>query len=162
MFRSPEFWVAVALVIFLAIAWKAGAFTTLLSGLDNRSRRIQAELDEAKRLREEASRVLADYTARREAADREAGAIVAAAREEAERVAREAHDRLTEFVKRRTAAAEQKIAQAESAAAQQVRAAAAEAAVKISESVLRDQMKTGGSETLMARSLGEARAKLHA
>jgi F-type H+-transporting ATPase subunit b len=112
MFRSPEFWVAVALVIFLAIAWKMGAFKTLLAGLDNRSRRIQAELDEAKRLREEASRVLADYTARREAADREANA--------------------------------------------------AEAAVKISETVLRDQMKTGGADALMARSLGEARAKLHA
>ena len=162
MFRSPEFWVAVALVIFLGIAWRMGAFKTLLAGLDNRGRRIRAELDEAKSLREEASRVLADYTARREAADREAGAIVAAAREEAERVAREAHDRLTEFVKRRTAAAEQKIAQAETAASQQVRAAAAEAAVRISETVLREQMGSGGSEALMARSLGEARAKLHA
>lgn len=161
MLHSAEFWVAVALFIFLGIAWRMGAFGGLLAGLDNRSRRVRSELDEAKRLREEAARVLADYTARRESAEREAAAIVASAREEAERIAKEAHDRLTDFVARRTAAAESKIAQAEAAAAQQVRAAAADAAIRISESVLRDQLWTGGADDLMARSLGEVRGKLH-
>lgn len=162
MFFTAEFWVLVAFVLFLAIVVGVGGARRILSGLDARGTRIQAELDEAKRLREEAARVLAEYESRRAAAQGEADAIVASARDEAERVAKEAHDRLTDFIARRTAAAEQKIAQAETAAAQQVRAAAAEAAVKVSETVLREEMRGGAAEDLLSRSLREVRTKLHA
>src|ERR1700709_2583017 len=113
MLHDPEFWVTGALLIFLAIIWKVGGFKAMTSGLDSRGKRIRAELDEAKRLREEASAVLADYQRRRGEAEREAEALVSGAREEAERIAREAHERMADFVKRRTATAEAKIAQAE-------------------------------------------------
>ena len=161
MLHDPEFWVAVAFVIFLGIIWYVGGFTSLLSGLDARGKRIRAELDEARRLREEAASVLADYKKRRDAAEREAADMVAAAREEAERIAREAHDRMSDFVTRRTAAAEAKIAQAEVQAAQQVRAAAAEAAVRVAEAVLRDEMRGPAAQDLLARSLADVRGKLH-
>ena len=162
MLHDPEFWVAVAFVIFLGIVGYVGGFKTMLAGLDRRGQRVQAELDEATRMRREATEVLADYKRRREAAEREAEAIVAAARTEAERVGREAHERLTDFVARRTAAAESKIAQAEIQAMQQVRAAAADAAIKASEAVLREQMQGGAANDLLAKSLGEVRSKLRA
>ena len=161
LFYTPEFWVAVAFLIFMAIVWRAGGFNAMLSGLDSRGKRIQAELDEARRLREEAAGVLAEYARRRQDAEREAQEIVNAAREEAERVAREAQERMTEFVRRRTATAEAKIAQAEASAAQEVRAAAAEAAIRVSEVLLREQMRGAGAEELLTRSLGEVRGKLH-
>lgn len=161
MFLTAEFWVLVAFVIFMGIVWKVGGFRQIAEAIDSRGRLVQAELDEAKRLREEAAAVLADYTRRRADAERDADAMVAAAREEAERVAREAHDRMSDFVARRTAAAEAKIAQAEIQATQQVRAAAAEAAVKVSEAVLREQVRGQGGEDLLVRSLGEIRSKLH-
>lgn len=159
---TPEFWVAVAFVVFMGVAGYFGAFRKILGGLDDRGTRVQAELDEARRLREEAASVLADYTRRRSEAETEAGAIVAAAREEAERVSQEASERLTEFVARRTAAAEQRIAQAEAQATQQVRAAAADAAVRVSEVVLREELNGPGGESLLSRSLSEVRGKLHA
>jgi F-type H+-transporting ATPase subunit b len=161
MFSNPSFWVGVAFFIFLGIAWRLGAFRQIIEGLDSRGRRIRAELDEAQRLRAEADALLAEYKRRRDEAEREAQDIVTAAREEAERVAREAQERMTEFVRRRTAAAESKIAQAETTAMQQVRAAAADAAVRVSETVLRDQMRGGAAEDLLARSLAEVRGKLH-
>jgi F-type H+-transporting ATPase subunit b len=161
MFSNATFWVGVAFVIFMALAWKMGAFRQLIEGLDGRSRRIRAELEEAQRLRAEADALLAEYKRRRDEAEREAQDIVSGAREEAERVAREAQERMTEFVRRRTAAAETKIAQAEASAAQQVRAAAADAAIRISEAVLREQMRGNAGEELLARSLGEVRGKLH-
>ncbi|HEY0354312.1 MAG TPA: ATP F0F1 synthase subunit B [Enterovirga sp.] len=160
--HEAEFWVGVAFVIFMAIAWKMGAFKSLLSGLDSRAKRIRAELDEARRLREEAAAVLADYQRRRGEAEREAEDLVASAREEAERIAREAHERMADFVTRRTAAAEAKIAQAEVQAQQQVRAAAADAAVRISEEVLREEMRAGAGQDLITSSLGEIRGKLNA
>jgi F-type H+-transporting ATPase subunit b len=161
MFFEPEFWVAVAFVIFLAIVWKAGGFNALVDALDARGKRIQAELDEAKRLREEAAQVLADYRKRREEAEREAEAIISSAREEAERVAKETHERLTDFVARRTAAAETKIAQAEAQAAAQVRAAAADAAVRVSETILRDTVTGEKAQELLAKSLSDVKTKLH-
>ncbi|MDB5512804.1 MAG: synthase subunit [Enterovirga sp.] len=162
MLQTPEFWVAVAFFVFLGIVWKVGGFKSIIESLDKRGTRIRAELDEAQRLRVEAEALLNEYTRRRDEAEREAETIVASAREEAERIGEEAHQRLTDFVARRTAAAEAKIAQAETAAAQQVRAAAADAAVRASAVILTADMRAGGGEALLARSLGEVRAKLHA
>jgi F-type H+-transporting ATPase subunit b len=161
MFYEPEFWVAVAFLIFLGIVAWAGGFRTMLQALDARGKRVQAELDEARRLREEAARVLADYRTRREEAEREADAIVASAREEAERVSRETHERMQEFVTRRTAAAETKIAQAEQQAFAQVRAAAADAAVRVSETILREQAQGEKAQELLAKGLADVRTKLH-
>jgi F-type H+-transporting ATPase subunit b len=161
MLVSAEFWVAVAFFIFLAIVWRAGAFKSIFGGLDARTERVRAELDEAKRLRAEAQATLTEYQKRRAEAEREADAIVAAAREEAERVAREARERLADFVKRRTEAAEARIAQAESDAERQVRNAATETAVRMTEIVLREQLQGPAGEDMLRRSLGEVRGKLH-
>jgi F-type H+-transporting ATPase subunit b len=161
MLYSAEFWVLVAFAMFIAIIVYVGGVTKILDALDARGKRIQAELDEAKRLREEASRVLADYQRRRGEAEGEAQAIVAAARDEAERVAREAQERMSDFVTRRTAAAEAKIAQAETAAMQQVRAAAADTAIRASEAILREEMRGDAGQDLLSRSLAEVRGKLH-
>ena len=163
MFFEAEFWVAVAFAIFVAILWKAGAFRQMTDALDQRGKRIQAELDEAKRLREEAARVLADYQKRRTEAEREAEAIVSSAREEAERGAAQAQQRMEDFVKRRTAAAEAKIAQAETQAMAEVRAAAADAAIQVSEAILRERMAGDAAQELMiSKSLADVRRKLNA
>ena len=162
MFYEPEPWVAAAFVIFVVIVAYVGGFKQLTGSLDGRAKRIRAELDEARRLRDEAASVLADYKRRRSEAEREAEAIVASAREEAERTAADAHVRMTEFVARRTAAAEAKIAQAEVQATAQVRAAAADAAVQVSETILRERMTGDAAQDLVRRSLGDVRTRLRA
>jgi F-type H+-transporting ATPase subunit b len=160
MLLTAEFWVAAAFVIFLALAAKAGAFSMITKGLDGRAKRVRHELDEAKRLREEAAAVLADYKRRRAEAEKEAESIVAGAREEAQRAAEEGHRKLDDFLARRTKAAETKIAQAEAQAEAQVRAAAAEAAVKVSETILREQLQGDAAQGLIRASLGEVRTRL--
>lgn len=162
MLLEAEFWVAVAFVIFIAIAWKAGAFGTMTKGLDSRANRIRHELDEAKRLREEAAVVLADYKRRQVEAEKEAQAIVASAREEAQRAADEGQRKLNEFLARRTKAADTKIAQAEAQAKAQVRAAAAEAAVRVSETILKERLQGDAAQGLIRSSLGEIRTRLRA
>jgi F-type H+-transporting ATPase subunit b len=160
MLFEAEFWVAVSFLIFMAIIWKVGGFRSMGEGLDERARRIRAELDEARRLREEAAQLLASYQRRREEAEREAEEIVASAREEAERVGRESHERMQDFVARRTAAAEAKIEQAEQQATAEVRAAAAEAAIRVSETILRERVRGDAAQDLLARSLADVRTKL--
>jgi F-type H+-transporting ATPase subunit b len=161
MLSNPTFWVAVAFLIFFGVLFYFGVPKTLMSSLDTRGQRIADELTEAKRLRTEAEALLREYESKRAAAEREAADIVSNARDEAERLAREAQDKMADFVRRRTAAAEAKIAQAETQAAAEVRAAAVDAAVKASEHVLRGEITGPTAEALVTRSLGDVRAKLN-
>ena len=96
MFEDPEFWVALAFVIFLGILVKFGVPKMALSALDSRSDRIRQALDEAHRLRSEAQDVLAQYQKKRDEAEKEAQAIIENARIEAERLAAEAACRKVE------------------------------------------------------------------
>ncbi|GJD84416.1 ATP synthase subunit b [Methylobacterium haplocladii] len=162
MLMTAEFWVAVAFVIFGGIVWKVGGFGMMTKGLDGRAKRVRHELDEAKRLREEAAAVLADYKRRRTEAERDAERIVADAHEEAKRIDAEGHVRLEDYIARRTRSAEQKIAQAEAQAAAQVRAAAADAAVKVSETILRERLQGQTAQDLVKSSLGEVKTRLQA
>jgi F-type H+-transporting ATPase subunit b len=116
MFAEPEFWVAVAFVMLMAVFAYFGIHRTALKTLDNRSDRIKAELDDARRLKEEAAKLLAEYKARHATAEREAHDIIASAQAEAERIASEAKTKMEDFVTRRTRSAESKIALAEAQA----------------------------------------------
>jgi F-type H+-transporting ATPase subunit b len=161
MLQSAEFWVGVAFVIFWGILFYFGVPKRMLGSLDTRGKRIADELAEAKRLRTEAEVLLKEFEAKRAAAEREAAEIVSNARDEAERLARETQDKMADFVKRRTASAEAKIAQAEAQATAEVRAAAIDAAVKASERVLRGELTGATAEALVTKSLGDVRAKMN-
>src|SRR3954468_7058501 len=138
MIKEPEFWVAVAFVLFIGVLVYVGAHKKITDALDHRSARIKAELDEARRLREEAQKLLAEYQRKQREAEREAEAIVADAKAEAERVAAGAGSKMEEFVTRRTKLAETKIGQAEAQALADVRATAADAVVAAAEAILRE------------------------
>ena len=98
MFAEPEFWVAVAFIILMGVFAYFGVHRTVIKTLDNRSDRIKAELDDARRLKEEAASLLAQYKARHASAEREAQDIIAGAQAEAERIAAEAKTKLEDFV----------------------------------------------------------------
>ena len=158
---EAEFWVAVGFVVFCGILVYMGVPKMMLSALDERSARIKAELDEARRLREEAQRLLADYQRKQREAEGEAEAIIASAKAEAERVAAEAKAKMEEFVARRTRMAETKIAQAEAQALADVRAAAAEAAVAAAERILTESVKGKVADDLVAQGMRDVKAKLN-
>jgi len=161
MLAEPEFWVAVGFVIFVAVLIYVGVPKMITTALDDRAKRVQDELNEARRLKEEAQSLLAEYQAKQRKADDEAAAIVAGAKAEAERFATEAKAKMEEFVARRSKMAETKIAQAEAQAVADVRAAAAEAAVSAAEKILTDSVKGKVADDLLARGIGDVKTKLN-
>jgi F-type H+-transporting ATPase subunit b len=161
MFYEAEFWVAIAFVILMGVFAYFGVHRTLLTALDHRSERIKAELDDARRLKEEAAKLVAEYQARRATAEREAGEIIASAKAEAERIAAEAKVKMEDFVVRRTKSAESKIALAEAQALADVRAAAAEAAVTAAASILSQSVKGEVADDLLSKSIAEVREKMN-
>jgi F-type H+-transporting ATPase subunit b len=161
MFAEPEFWVAVGFVIFVAVLVYVGVPKMMTKALDDRAKRVQDELNEARRLKEEAQKLLAEYQAKQRQADEEAAAIVAGAKAEAERFAVEAKAKMEEFVARRSKMAETKIAQAEAQAVADVRAAAADAAVSAAEKILTDSVKGKVADDLLARGISDVKTKLN-
>lgn len=154
-------WVAVGFVLFFAVLAYFGVPKMLGNALDARARQIEAELAEARRLREEAQALLASFEQKRKDAEKEAASIVEQAKADAQRMAGESEAKMTDFVKRRTAQAEQKIAQAEAQAASEVRATAADAAVKASEAILRTQVAGNAGEALVRAGLSDMKGRLN-
>jgi len=161
MLEDAETWVAIGFVIFIGILIYVGVPKMIASSLDDRARRVQAELDEARRLKDEAQKLLNEYQGKQKQAESEAASIIAGAKAEAERVAAETHTKMEEFVARRTKMAETKIAQAEAQAVADVRAAAADAAVAAAEKILTDSVKGKVADDLIARGIGDVKAKLN-
>ena len=161
MFTEPETWVAIAFVILMALFAYLGIHRTVLKALDHRGERIKAELDDARRLKEEAAKLLGEYKTRRASAEREAGEIIANARAEAERIAAEAKAKMEDFVARRTKTAESKIALAEAQALADVRAAAADTAVAAAEKILTAAAKGKVAENLLAQGIEDIKKKFN-
>ncbi|MCA6116090.1 ATP F0F1 synthase subunit B [Bradyrhizobium sp. WSM 1738] len=161
MFTEPETWVAIAFVILMVLFAYLGIHKTVLTALDHRGERIKAELDDARRLKEEAAKLLGEYQTRRASAEREAEEIIANAKAEAERIATEAKAKMEDFVARRTKTAESKIALAEAQALADVRAAAANAAVEAASTILSQSVKGSVADDLLTKGIAEVRAKLN-
>src|SRR5215469_11763876 len=161
MFEDPETWVAIAFIILMGVFAWLGVHRTVLTALDHRAERIKAELDDARRLKEEAAKVLEEYKARRASAEREAAEIITSAKAEAERIASEAKAKMEDFVARRTKTAESKIALAEAQAVADVRAAAADAAVQAASTILSQSVKGSLADDLLTKGIAEVRQKLN-
>jgi len=161
MLHEAEFWVALGFLVFLGLMGYVGVHRKITQSLDERAARIKAELEEARKLRDDAAQLLADYQHKRQHAEHEAQDIIAGAKAEAERLAVEAKAKIEEFVARRTKMAEVKIAQAEAQAAADVRSAAAEAAVAAAERILAQQAKGPLAGDLIAKGIEDVRKKLN-
>jgi F-type H+-transporting ATPase subunit b len=139
LFGDPEFWVAVAAVIFVAVVWKP-ARRVLIGSLDERAARIRADLDEARKLRDEAGQLLAEYQKKQREAAVEAQAIIDQAQEEAERLAAQSARDLDAALARRTRLAEERIVQAEKKALDEIRAVAIDVALAAAREVIASQI----------------------
>ncbi len=160
LLSDPEFWVAVGTAIFLAILiWKRVPQATANS-LDSRAASIAREIEEAQRLRLEAEALLAQYRQKQAAAETEAGQILAEAKAEAERFAKEARAAAAAQIARRAKQAEEKIAQAEAHALADIRATAADAAVTAAEKLIAARLDAKSAADLVKRSLDEIPARL--
>ena len=154
-------WVFAGLIVFIAILVYMKVPAMLTAALDRRTEKIRSDLEDARRLREEAVALLAEYKKKFGEAEAEASAIVAQARREAEALSGEAHARIEDYVARRTRAVEQRIAQAESQAVAEVRGRAIDVAAAAAGIILAEKAKGRIGEELIERSIESVRAKIN-
>ena len=158
---DATFWATVALFIFLAAMVYIKVPGMITKNLDDRADKIRGDLDEARRLREEAQELLAEYQRKRKEAEKEAEGIVAAARREADALSLDAARKMEEFVERRTIIAEQKIEQAEAQALTEVRASAIDVAMAAAEQIIGSKVTGKTASDLISQGIADVKAKLH-
>lgn len=158
---QPEFWVAISFFLFVAGLLYLGVHKKLASALDARSAMIAKELEDAKRLRQEAEKVLADYRRKQGDAVKETQGIISLASKEAEILAAETRRSMSEHFDRRMKLAEDKIARAEADALREVRAAAAEAAVAAAQIVIAQKLTPEGADKLVKQGIDALKGKLN-
>lgn len=161
MLMTGEFWVLLGLIAFIGIVLYMRVPGMLAKSLDERGAGIAKELEEARRLREEAQQVLASYQRKQREAMKEAEDIVAQAKAEAEAMAAETRANLKAQVERRTQMAEQKIAQAETQAMNDVRAVAAEVAIEAARRLIAEKVDTSRDAEIIEKSIADLSSKLH-
>ena len=158
---DATFWATVGLFIFLGIVAYFGVPKMIGKSLDDRADRIRNDIEEARKLREEAQQLLDEYKGKRAEAEKEASDIVAAAKIEAETLVVEAKAKTEEYVARRTELAEQKIAQAERDAVNEVRSRAVDIAVLAAGRVLSDKVDAKADASLFKASLADVKANFN-
>ncbi|MEQ9519844.1 MAG: F0F1 ATP synthase subunit B [Parvibaculum sp.] len=161
MLQDATFWVLISFLIFVGLVVYYKVPGMIAAALDKRAADIADELDQARQLREEAQQVLASYQRKQRDAEKEAQAIVEQARGEAERLAVETKNNLAAHVERRTKLAEDKIAQAEAQALQEVRAVAADVAIAAARTIIEQKLDGARATQLLDKSIAEVKAKLH-
>ena len=161
MTGMAEFWVAVAFLMFVGILLYYRVPKLIAKALDDRAEAIRVELDEARRLRQEAQDLLADYQNKHRNVAQEAAAIIEQARHDADAFAAETRVQLKEALERRSKAAQEKIARAEAQALDDVRAKAVDVALAAAEKILREKLAGGGGAALIEQSIRELKGRLN-
>jgi F-type H+-transporting ATPase subunit b len=156
---DATFFAFVAFALFFGVLIMLGVPGMILSALDARSQAIGKELNDARRMREEAEKLLADYQAKRAQAEAEAKAIVETAKEQAAAVAEETRQSMLAAMARREKQVDDRITNAETKAVDDVRAAAAEAAIAAAERMIRERMNDDTQAALIEEGVGEMKRK---
>lgn len=147
--QDAHFWIMIALVVFVLILWRANVPAMAMKALDDVGAKVQAQLDEAKHLSEEARALLEQISLQRAETERQAAAMLEAAVQEAERLRAEAAKDLEDDIRRMRELATRKIAVAEALATAEVKAAAADMASHAAETVLAARAAAATSDPLI-------------
>lgn len=152
-------WAFIGLILFFALIAYLGVFGVFGRALDKRGADVTAELDAARRLREDAEALLAEYQQKRAEAEQEAAEIIAHAEAEAKRMTADAEVALKELIEHRTRTVEIKIAHAETAAVAEVRGVAIDMAIAASQRILEGKVKDGLGAELIDKGVAEVKQR---
>ncbi len=161
LFQDPVFYVLIAFLIVIGIFARAGVHKMIVGGLDKRAQKIADELNEARKMREEAQELLASYQRRQREAEEEASGIIEQAKKDAQRMTADARDKIAEQTERRIKSAEEKIARAEAQAISEVRGQTADLAIEAARTIIRDRMAGGAQGAFIDKAIAGLGDKLN-
>jgi|DEB0MinimDraft_10_1074344.scaffolds.fasta_scaffold82913_2 F-type H+-transporting ATPase subunit b len=160
MFSDPSFWVGLAFVLVIGFLAKP-IMRGVGASLDSRADKIRDQIEEARKLREDAQSLLAEYQRKQRDALSEAEAIVAQAKEEAKRMKAQAEKDLEHSIERRRAQALDRIAQSEAQALASVRNTAVDVAIAATEKLISEKLGADQQAGLVDQSIKDLGSRLN-
>lgn len=154
MFQDPTFWFLVSFLIFIGLVAKP-IKKVATDTLDGRSSNIETEIEDAVKLREEASRKLNDIRDQYAHAEKHAEEVMEHAILESERLKSEAGRELEDFLYRKEKTAEERILNAQAKATKQIQSEAITLALKSAESALQKMLDTTTDEQLIIEAIDQ-------
>lgn len=158
--HDPAFWVGLAFLLVVALVYKP-AMKAIGASLDTRAATIRTQIEEARKLREDAQALLAEYQRKQRDAMAEAEKIIQQAKEEASRMRTEGEQDLVRSIERRKQQALERIAQTEAQALAQVRNTAVDVALAAAEGLLRDNIAAAQATAMVDKSISELPKRLN-
>jgi F-type H+-transporting ATPase subunit b len=158
---DPSTWVSIAITLFFVLIVVKKIPAIFAKMLDDRSREIEAQLENAKSLREEAATLLAKYERDQQAAEKQAEELMANAKAEVKSLVEESKAHIAEMTRRRAEVAEQKIAQAEAAAVKEIRTLTVNIATSAARDLIEANIKADDHDALIKAGTEKLDAKLH-
>lgn len=152
-FLTPGGVVAIAMICVILIALKVGVPGIIAKVLDDRIAGIRTQLSEAASLRAEAQKLRDEYAKKSAQADKEIAAIRAAAEKQATEIVEQAKSDATALIERHKALAADKIAAAERAAVEELRATAAAAAAAAARELLGEELDAAADSKLVDKAI---------
>lgn len=158
---NTDFVVLIAFILFVGVLFYLRVPSMIGALLDKRAGTIQTELDEAKKLRDEAQALLASYERKQREVQEQADRIVETAKSEASSAAEQAKADIARSVERRLASATDQIASAEASAVREVRDQAVNVAVAAAQNVIASQTSAADGNKLIDQAIATVDQKLH-
>jgi len=161
LLHDSHFVVGIAFVLFIALLAYLGVHKLLGKALDDRADRIRAELDEVRRLREEAQATFAEFERKQREVQEQADEIVAHAKVEAEQAAELAKEELAASIERRLRGADEQIAMAEANAVREVRNRAVQVAIAAAAEVMAARLSDAKADALIEDAIKRVGERMH-
>lgn len=153
--NNTDIVVTIAFVVFVAFLIWQGVPKLIAKLLDKRADDIRAELEEAKRLREEAQEIFANYERQLQEVEVEAQSIVKQAEANAQAAATDAKAQLEKQMQRRLEQGKEQIASAEASVERQIRANAADIATRAAQAVMAEKLGGKSADDLINMAIDE-------
>ncbi|MCH8951465.1 MAG: ATP F0F1 synthase subunit B [Proteobacteria bacterium] len=161
LLQDSHFVVAISFVLFFGLLAYLGVHKFLGKALDDRADRIRQELDDVRRLREEAQAIFAEFERKHREVDTRAGEIVAHAKAEAGQAAEQAKADLAASIERRLRGADEQIAMAEANAVREVRDRAVQVAIAAAAEVMAARLSEARADALVEDAIKSVGERLH-
>lgn len=160
MVFDATFFVALSFFVFIGLAYKPlGRF--LAGALDGRAAKIEKELSDAIKLREEAQVTLSNYQKKYREIEEEAESILNGAKETSRIMQDEAARNLQKAVEARLLAANEKIQRAEQLAVQDVQRQVVDVALAAAKDVIREKMQDQADDKLINIAVKDMNRVIH-
>jgi len=152
-FGDPASWVLVAFIIFVILALVAKAPSMIAKILDSEIERIKNELNDARKLKEDANSLLADYERKVQNAQKEIEKILDQAKTTAKNHDESARKKVEEYIKRAEQQSIEKITQTEKMALSRVNQEIVSNSIEVAEKIVSENITQDNSKKLFSQSV---------